>query len=378
MKIVHLSDLHLGKKVNGFSMIEDQKYILNEILNVIKNQKSQVVIIAGDIYDKPVPTREAVQLFDKFLVELSNLSQKVLVISGNHDSAERMAFGRRLMENKGVYMAPVYDGHVEPVVLSDEYGEINFYMLPFIKPVNVRGCFPEENIETYTDAVKCAVEHMGIDKKKRNVIIAHQFVGGADRCDSEEISVGGIDNVVPGVFEAFDYTALGHIHGPQNAGSDKIRYSGTPLKYSFSEKNHKKSITVVEMFEKGNQKVTTVPLTAKRDLREIKGTYNQLTLKSFYENQNTDDYLRVILTDEDDVPDALAKLRVIYPNIMKLDYENTRTRSITEITFDDDFEKRSEIELLEDFYKMQNGMEMSETQRDFAIKIFEEIKNEDV
>ena len=374
MKIIHLSDLHLGKKVNGFSMIEDQKYILQEILEIIKEEKSQVVIIAGDVYDKPVPTREAVQLFDTFLVELANLSQNVLVISGNHDSAERIAFGRRLMDDRGVYMSPVYDGNVEPIKFKDEYGTVSFFMLPFVKPVNVRSCFPEETIENYTDAVRCAISHMDIDKGDRNILIAHQFVGGAERSDSEEISVGGLDNVAPTVFEDFDYTALGHIHGPQNAGGEKIRYSGTPLKYSFSEKGHQKSVTVVELYEKGNQTVTTIPLVPKRELREIKGTYDQLTLKSFYENQNTDDYLRIILTDEDDVPDALARLRVIYPNIMKLEYENARTAAATELTFDEDFEKRSEIELFQDFYKMQNGVEMNQTQKEFAEKIFEELK----
>lgn len=374
MKILHLSDLHLGKKVNGFSMIEDQNYILQEILKIIKEQATQVVIIAGDVYDKPVPSRDAVQLFDSFLVDLASLSQKVLVISGNHDSAERIAFGRKLMDDRGVYMAPVYDGHVEPIEFEDEYGKISFYMLPFIKPANVRSCFPEETIENYTDAVRCAVEHMEIDSSRRNIMIAHQFVGGAERSDSEEISVGGLDNVVPTVFEDFDYTALGHIHGPQNAGGEKIRYCGTPLKYSFSEKGQQKSVTVIDIHEKGQQEITTVPLTPKRELREIKGTYDELTLKSFYEGQNTEDYLRVILTDEEDVPDALARLRVIYPNIMKLDYENTRTTTATEITFDDDFEKRSEIELFQDFYKMQNGVEMSQIQKEFAEKIFEELK----
>lgn len=378
MKIIHLSDLHLGKKVNGFSMIEDQKYILQEILKVIRNEQSQVVIIAGDIYDKPVPIREAVQLFDTFLVELVNLSQKVFVISGNHDSAERISFGRKLMNNRGVYMAPVYNGCVEPITLSDEYGEIDFFMLPFVKPVNVRNCFPEKEIESYTDAVRCAIEHMETNKEKRNIIIAHQFVGGADRCDSEEISVGGLDNVAPEVFKDFDYTALGHIHGPQNAGNEKIRYSGTPLKYSFSEKGHEKSVTVLEIFEKGNQQVRTVALLPQKELREIKGTYNQLTLRAFYEKQNTNDYLRVVLTDEEDVPDALAKLRVIYPNIMKLDYENTRTNTLSEITFDEEFERKSEIELFQDFYKMQNGIELSQKQMEFAEKIFEDLKGRQV
>lgn len=378
MKIVHLSDLHLGKKVNGFSMIEDQKYILQEITEIIKEQNSDVVIIAGDVYDKSVPTKDAVQLFDSFLVELVNLSQKVLVISGNHDSAERIAFGRKLMDERGVYMAPVYDGNVEPVQLEDEYGKVMFYMLPFIKPINVSCCFPDETIKSYTDGVRCAIDHMEVDEKNRNVMIAHQFVGGAERSDSEEISVGGLDNVAPAVFEKFDYTALGHIHGPQNAGSEKIRYSGTPLKYSFSEKGQQKSVTIVEMKEKGNQTITTVPLHPKRDLREIKGTYNELTLKSFYEQQNTEDFFRVVLTDEYDVPDALAKLRVIYPNIMKLEYDNTRTATVSNIDIDDNGKKKTEIEMFQDLYLMQNGVEMNQTQHDFVLKIFEELKEKEV
>ena len=374
MRILHLSDLHLGKKVNGFSMIDDQEYILNEILKIIEKEKTEVVIIAGDVYDKPVPPREAVQLLDWFLVELSELKQKVLIISGNHDAAERIAFGRKLMNDKGIYMAPVYDGNVEPVVLEDPYGKINFYMLPFIKPANVRSIFKEETIENYTDAVKCAINHMNIEKNERNIIIAHQFVGGVDRCDSEDISVGGLDNVAPSVFSDFDYTALGHIHRGQKAGSENIRYAGTPLKYSISEKDHKKSVTLLEIAEKGHVEIESISLKSKRDLREIKGTYDELTLKSFYENQNTDDYLHVVLTDEDDVPDALARLRVIYPNIMKLDYDNTRTATVSEITIAENFKNKSEIELFSDLYEMQNGAEMSSMQREFVENIFEKLK----
>ena len=374
MKILHLADLHLGKKVNGFSMIEDQMYILEEIIEIVKREETEAVIIAGDVYDKPVPPRDAVQLLDSFLVTLSKLNQKVFVISGNHDAAERISFGRKLMENKGIYMSPVYDGKVEPITLEDDFGKVSVYMLPFIKPAHVRAIFKDETIESYTDAIKCAIEHMNVDTNQRNIIIAHQFVGGADRCDSEEISVGGLDNVAPSVFKDFDYTALGHIHRGQNAGGENIRYAGTPLKYSISEKDHKKSVTILELLEKGQINIDTISLVPKRDLREIKGTYEELTLKDYYENQNREDYIHVVLTDEEDVPDALARLRVIYPNIMKLDYDNTRTSTVSEISMDDNIENKSEIELFQDLYKMQNGVNMSKVQEDFVREIFEKLK----
>ena len=244
MKFVHLSDLHIGKRVNGFSMLEDQKYILDSITEIIKTECPDAVFIAGDVYDKSVPPAEAVQLFDDFLVTLAQLNPKIFVISGNHDSAERIAFGGRLMESDGVYMSPVYNGRVIPVEINDKYGPVRIYMLPFIKPAHVRAAFPDEEIYSYTDAVRTAIDKMNIDTTVRNILITHQFVTGASKCDSEDITVGGTDNVDAYVFEPFDYTALGHIHGPQNAGSDSIRYCGTPLKYSFSECGHKKSVTV--------------------------------------------------------------------------------------------------------------------------------------
>ena len=285
MKFIHLSDLHLGKRVNEFSMLEDQEYILTKIINIIDEQKPNGIIIAGDVYDKSVPSAEAVELFDDFLVRLSKRDLKVFVISGNHDSAERIAFGGRLMDKSGIFMSPVYNGEVEPIVLSDEFGEINVYMLPFVKPSNVRRFFPDSEILSYTDAVKVAVDAMNIDPSKRNILITHQFVTGAERTESEDVSVGGSDNVDASVFAAFDYVALGHIHrGQKCGGGDFIRYSGTPLKYSFSEANDSKTVTVVDIKAKGDISLEFVPLVPKRDMVEIKGTYEELTLKSFWEN----------------------------------------------------------------------------------------------
>ena len=373
MKLIHLSDLHLGKRVNEFSMLEDQEFILTKIINIIDGEKPDAVIIAGDVYDKSVPSAEAVQLFDDFLCRLAKRKLHVFVISGNHDSAERMAFGGRLMEMSGVHMSPVCNGTVKPISLEDEFGRVNFYMLPFVKPANVRRFFENSEIESYTDAVRAAVESMNVNTAERNVIITHQFVTGAERSESEEISVGGSDNVDASVFDCFDYTALGHIHGPQNIGSERIRYCGTPLKYSFSEAKHKKSVTVVDLREKGNLEVRTVALEPKRDMREIKGTYAEITLKENYINTDTDDYMHITLTDEDDIPDAIGKLRVIYPNLMKLDYDNNRTRTCAKLDIIENIELRSPLDLFSEFYENQNNQPMTDGQSEFMESLIESI-----
>lgn len=375
MKFIHISDLHLGKRVNEFSMIEDQEYILTKIINIIDETEVQGVLIAGDVYDKPVPSAEAVELFDDFLVRLSKRGLLVFIISGNHDSAERIAFGGRLMDKSGIYMSPVYNGLVEPIKLTDEHGNINIYMLPFIKPQNVRRFFPDSEIISYTDALKTAVDSMGIDTKARNILITHQFVTGSDRTESEDISVGGTDNVDAAVFSDFDYVALGHIHRAQKCGGNEyIRYSGTPLKYSFSEAGDEKTVTIIEMKEKGNISLDFIPLVPMRDMAEIQGTYEKLTLKSFWENTSyNEDYLHITLTDEEDVPDALTKLRVIYKNIMKLDYDNKRTRSMSEINGAENIADKSPFEHFGEFYELQNGQPLSEEQASFMAQLIEKI-----
>ena len=379
MKLLHLSDLHLGKRVNEFSMIDDQRHVLDQILRVIDAERPDAVLIAGDVYDKPVPTAEAVALLDWFLVELSGRQLQVFVISGNHDSAERMAFGGRLMEQSGVHLAPVYDGTVARWTLTDEHGPVHLYLLPFVKPVHVRRCFPEREIETYTDAVAAAVEAMDVDPAARNVLVTHQFVTGAARCESEEVSVGGADNVDASVFDGFDYVALGHLHGPQTVGRETVRYCGTPLKYSFSEAHHKKSVTVVELGEKGTVTVRTVPLTPRRDLAELRGAYEEVTRRDFYEgNGYQDSYVHITLTDEEDVPDALGKLRLIYPYLMKLDYDNQRTHAAGVGDEGGDLHRRSPMELLEEFYELQNGQPMGQEQRQFARQLMERISEGDV
>lgn len=373
MKFIHLSDLHIGKRVNEVSMIEDQAYILHQILEQTDRIQPEAVLISGDVYDKSVPSAEAVTLFDDFLCALAERKLRVLIISGNHDSAERLAFGGRLMEDKGICLSPVYDGSISPITMNDEYGSIHFWLLPFLKPVHVKRFYPQETIESYTDACRVAIENMNLDPNQRNVLLTHQFVTGSATCDSEEISVGGTDNVDASVFADFDYVALGHIHGPQDIGSERIRYCGTPLKYSFSESNHKKSITVVELGKKGTFRLETVPLIPKHDMRQIRGSYEEITARSFYQDTAVDDYLQITLTDEEDVPEAVSRLRVIYPNLMKLNYDNTRTRSAAVIDGALDVQKKSQLQLFGELYELQNGQPMNDVQRDFMQELIESI-----
>lgn len=388
MRLIHLSDLHIGKRVNEFSMLEDQEYILKEILGIIDDEQPDGVIIAGDVYDKSVPSEEAVKLLDSFLTSLAKRKLQVYIISGNHDSAAKLAFASSLIDLSGIHISPVYDsaqiakmgdGLVRPYKLEDGKGQMaNIYMLPFVKPAMVRAVFPDEAdyIKDYTDACRVAVEHMDVDEKVTNILVAHQFVTGAVRSESEE-NVGGLDNVDVSVFDSFDYVALGHIHGPQKVGRETVRYCGTPLKYSLSEANHTKSVTVVDIPENKKIEIRTVPLVPMHELREVKGTFDELMDRRNYEGTAVDDYLYVVLTDEDDVPDALGKLRTVYPNVMKLGYDNTRTR-VTQ-TIDDGavLEGKKPIDLFGELYEKQNNKEMSDEQRSFVQDIIDSIWKEE-
>ena len=376
MKLFHLSDLHIGKRVNEFSMIEDQKYILKRILDLAEEEKPDGIILAGDIYDKQIPSAEAVQVFDEFITRLAGRAIPVFIISGNHDSAERLAFGGRLLNSRGIYLSPVYDGSVTKSPLKDQYGTVWIHLLPFIRASTVRHVF-ENEADLVTDvqtAAETVIRHMEIDLKDRNILVAHQFVTGASRCESEDVQVGGLDNIDAAVFTPFDYTALGHIHSPQNVGTDRVRYCGTPLKYSFSEVDQEKSITVVELEKKGTVRTSLLPLKPLRDMRKLRGTYLELTDRSFYRDMNREDYIQVTLTDEDDVPDGLQKLRVIYPNIMQLLYDNQRTKTTQEVDAAQAVEKKTEIELFYEFYELQNNQPMTKQQKDFAEQLIREIK----
>lgn len=376
MKLFHLADLHIGKRVNEFSMIEDQKYILKRILDLAEEEKPDGIILAGDIYDKQIPSAEAVQVFDEFITRLAGRAIPVFIISGNHDSAERLAFGGRLLNSRGIYLSPVYDGSVTKIPLKDQYGTVWIHLLPFIRPSTVRHVF-ENEADLVTDvqtAAETVIRHMEIDLKDRNILVAHQFVTGASRCESEDVQVGGLDNIDAAVFTPFDYTALGHIHSPQNVGTDRVRYCGTPLKYSFSEVDQEKSITVVELEKKGTVRTSLLPLKPLRDMRKLRGTYLELTDRSFYRDMNREDYIQVTLTDEDDVPDGLQKLRVIYPNIMQLLYDNQRTKTTQEVDAAQAVEKKTEMELFYEFYELQNNQSMTKQQKDFAEQLIREIK----
>ncbi len=373
MKFIHLSDLHIGKKVNEFSMLEDQKYIFDKIISIIEQQKIDGVWIAGDIYDKSIPSREAVQAFDDFLTKIASKNIPVFVISGNHDAAERIAFGAELMKQSKVYFSPVFDGNVSEIILKDEYGEIAIYLLPFIKPATVRPYYSDVEINSYNDAVKTVIEHININKNRRNVLIAHQFVTGAEKSNSEDISVGGIDNVDADVFDNFDYVALGHIHKPQYVGRETIRYCGTPLKYSFSEVNHKKSVSIVTLKQKGNISIEKIDLIPQKDMCEIKGYYQEITALQYYKNINVQNYMHIILKDEQDIVDAISKLRSIYPNIMRLDYDNKRTQSNQMIDVTENIENKTPLQLLQQFYEIQNNCAMTEEQTLFSAHIMEKI-----
>lgn len=364
MRLLHLADLHLGKRVYEFSMIEEQKYILQQVLDILDKEQIEGLILAGDIYDKTVPSAEAVLLFDDFLAKVAEREVPVFLVSGNHDSAERLSFGARLFAKSKIYFGAGYQGEVEKITVEDKYGRIHFYLLPFVKPVFVKHAFPKQadEIHSYQDALRVVLEHTVVETEERNVLVAHQFVTGASRCESEEITVGGVDNVDAALFAPFDYVALGHIHSPQWVGRETIRYAGTPLKYSFSEANHQKAAVLIELQEKGKIRIGELPLKPLHDMRKLKGTYEELTIRSFYENTDTQDYIQITLTDEEDIFDAMGKLRVIYPNLMKLEYDNCRTRGKQEIEAVEAMEKKSPADLSRELFLLQNNKPMSEKQ----------------
>ena len=375
MRLLHISDLHLGKRVNEYSMLEDQAHILEQILKIADQEQAQGVLIAGDVYDKPVPPAEAVRLLDYLLSSFADRKIPVFFISGNHDSRDRLSFGAELFKKSGVYMAS--EGFLEKVDREDEYGELSIWLMPFLKPAQVRSVYPEKDIQTYTDAVRAVLEEADLDPAKRNILVAHQFVAGAVQCESEEVSIGGLDQVDVSVFDGFEYVALGHLHRPQSVTRETVRYCGTPLKYSFSEVHDQKSVTIVELKEKGETAIKTVPLTPLRDMKELKGTYLQLTSRPFYETQERDSYFRITLTDKEDVMDAVGKLRMIYPNLMKLDYDNVRVRTQMQYEEMEAVEQKRPDEVVAEFYQVVNGRPLSDEQSKLVEEMMEEVWEEE-
>lgn len=373
MKFFHLADLHIGKRLNEFSLLEDQQAILAGILAYADAERPDAALIAGDVYDRPDPPAEAVSLFDAFVTGLADRGVKVFVISGNHDSAVRMAFGSRLMSGRGVWFSPVYGGIVEPVVLSDEFGPVYIWLIPFLKPAIVRAALPEADCSSYDSAYRAVMQTLPLDLSIRNVAVAHQFLAGSMRCESEEISVGGLDQIGASAFEGFDYAALGHLHTAQAAGAAHIRYCGTPLKYSFSEARDDKALSVVELREKGNVSVRLLPLRPLRDLREICGAYEELTDRRNYEGTPTGDYLHITLTDEEEIPEAMARLQTVYPNAMKLDYKNLRTGSSNMVGQAQNPEKKTPLELFGELFEKQNNRGLTEAEKGFLTPMIEKI-----
>lgn len=350
MKILHTSDLHIGKRMNDINLLDDQRRILLSIAGIAEETLCDAVIIAGDVYDKPNPSADAMALFDEFLHELSDRNIKVFVISGNHDSLQRVSYLSDFIRDKGIYVCGSFSGTTEKIILKDEYGNIAFHLLPFIKPQNVKAFYPDEKIETYDDAVRVTISHSGIDTSIRNIIVAHQFVTGAEICDSEVFAVGGLDNISAECFSLFDYAAMGHIHGPQHILRPEIRYSGSPMKYSFSEANHRKSVAIVEIREKGSMTIDTVPLSSPHDVREVNGSMEELMNLPYSE-----DFVRVTVTDESVPPDARISLKTVFPNMMKFVIENSKTKREYTSDDNDDIERKTPCELFCDFYSLMNN-----------------------
>ena len=372
MKIVHLSDLHIGRSVSGVPMIEEQRMVLfGQIIPEVRKSGAGAVIIAGDVFDRANPAADAITLFDDFLAGLAMLETKpeIFIISGNHDSAERIAYGSRIMERSGIHLSPVYDGNVKPVTLRDEHGEIDFYMLPFVRKSTVRYFFPEEKIDSENDAIAAAVRAMKVNPDRRNVCVAHQFVTGASVSGAEESNVGGLDAVNPIVFSQFDYVALGHIHRPQTVAAG-IRYCGSPLKYSFAELDHSKSITVVDLAGKGDVRISEIPLVPVNDWYDIRGTFAEITAKEYIEAhpELAEGYLRVTLTDENDIPNGYRSLQALFHNMLEMHYDNSRTRAMGITSETGGASNKSDEEIIRELFELQNGRQMNEEEINYIRK----------
>ncbi len=373
MKFMHLADLHLGRSLNGFSLLADQKYILDEILTICQDEQIETVLISGDIYDKTTPIGEAMVLFDDFLTALCALKTEIFIISGNHDSGKRLSFLHRLVDKLGIHLSPVFNGEISRNILTDQFGKINIYSLPFLKASSVKEFFPQRDIKTHHDALACVLESIELNQNERNILLSHQFVTGALASDQES-AVGGAENIGIEIFEPFDYVALGHLHAPQKLKYDYIRYAGSPLKYSMAEIKQEKSVTIVDLGAKGELNIKTIPLTPLHDLRELKGSYDELTALSNYANTATDDYLKIILTDEEEIISALAKLRTIYPNIMELAYANKRSQKTEDsFSFSEQVLSRSPLELFGDLYQKQNNQPLSQEQEQYLSQVIEKL-----
>jgi len=377
MKFLHLSDLHIGKVVNRYPMLVEQRHVFEQVIGYVKTEKPDAVIIAGDVYDRAIPSVEAVRLFDDFLTDLASEDVAVMVVSGNHDSPERMNYASRLLSDKKLFLCGSFDGKLNKFVLTDKYGEVNFWLLPFVKPLSVRGFFGDSDIETYDAALAAILETADIDYASRNVLVSHQYYTKTGvtpvRSESELNPVGGLDAIDSRLIERFDYVALGHLHGAQSVGATHIRYAGSPIKYSFSEWRQEKSLSLVTLNEKGSLDIAALPLTPIHDMREIKGEIDKLMSDEVSSLADKEDYLRVILTDEEEIIDPMGKLRSVYPNVMSLDFDNSR-KSIDlgmVVTSAEKIEKLSPYDLFADFFLEAQGSTMSAEQTEIVRELLE-------
>ncbi len=387
MKIIHTGDWHLGKIVNEFSMIEDQEYILNQLITVIEKEKPDALIIAGDLYDRSIPPVEAVELLDKTLSKiLLDLKTPILVIRGNHDSATRVSFAGEILTKNGLHIAGVFNKEVKQVILKDKYGPVNFYLIPYIDPRELRQILQDDQIITHDDAMKKTIDHIKqrMNEDERNVLVAHGYVTfmkdkelELEVSDSERpLSIGGTDLISGEYFDSFHYTALGHLHGAQKVGSDEIRYAGSILKYSFSETKHHKSVTLVNIDNKGKAQVELINLMPKSDMRIIKGPLNELIDPDIYRENNVQDYVYAILTDEGELVDPISKLRAVYPNIMGLSRENLREREESRTSAAAGYQNKSKLELFKEFYQSISNNEIADKKLEIIKEIIEDVEKE--
>ena len=371
MKFLHTADLHIGKQLNDVSFLEDQRHILSQIASLAEQEQVDAVLVAGDVYQKSSPPAEAMTLFNDFVTRLVRAGIRLFAISGNHDSDQRISYFSELIRASGVYVSERFEGSVQSLRLSDEYGPINICMLPFLRPAQVRRFYPDERIASYQDAMRAVLAHSPVDAQERNILLCHQFITGAERSDSEEASVGGLDNIDAELFDAYDYVALGHIHRPQQLLRGTLRYAGSPLKYSFSEVDHKKSVALVEAREKGRIDVQTLPLHPLRDMRRVEGMLDEIRGLPYSE-----DYIALTVHDEFVPPDAKLEIAAcVFPNMMKFTVENSRTKYTSDVLASERVERKSELELFCDFYRMQhNDVLPSEEQLRIFEKVCEELK----
>lgn len=381
MRFFHLSDLHIGKQLHAYNLKEDQKHILREIVSYAEKLRPDAIVIAGDIYDKSVPSAEAVTIFDEFLTELSNLEPAIpiLMIAGNHDSAQRLDYASQILKRQQIYIAgnapETADEYLKKLTLQDEEGDVNFYFLPFLKPGYVRGVFDGQVPDSYETAVKQLLAREDIDWEKRNVLISHQFYAGSGqemkRADSETVSVGGLDLIDSSCVQKFDYVALGHLHGAQKSGVEHVRYCGTLLKYSVSESNQKKMLHLVELGKKGEPvQVEEFPLHPLRDVRKIRGELADIIGEAKLENR--DDYISVTLTDEIDPYKPKEQLERVYSHVLEVRMDNTRTRKKLE-EFEEEIILADPLTAFDEFFEEMQGRNMNEEERTVICEVLEEV-----